>query len=148
MNARTQMNKTIQARRINPAAISVWIPVKIESEANLREHWRVRNKRKQDQQLAVIAGLKQFEPMLRSWPAWKVTLTRAGKRMLDDDNLAGGFKAVRDQIAKICDCDDGNRERWSWNYDQMTGKIYAVRIHIERVEVGARLCVVRIGGEA
>lgn len=60
-----------------------------------------------------------------------ITLTRvygAGRglknkaaRMLDSDNLAGAFKAVRDGVAEAMGIDDGS-ERLEWRYAQTQGE--------------------------
>jgi hypothetical protein len=47
-----------------------------------------------------------------------VSLVRYGRRRLDDDNLAGGFKPLRDAIARSLDMDDGDR-RLRWEYGQI-----------------------------
>lgn len=62
-----------------------------------------------------------------------ITLTRYGKRLLDDDNLAGSFKAIRDEIAKQLDRDDNPKSGLSWTYRQQVGKVYAVGILIEMI---------------
>ncbi len=64
-------------------------------------------------------------------PGYAVTLTRIGKRKLDSDNLQGGFKAIRDAIAKAFGIDDGS-DRWGWRYDQRVEKRYGIEITIER----------------
>ena len=51
---------------------------------------------------------------------------------LDTDNLAGGFKAVRDGIADWLGINDGDKAI-TWNYTQERGqpKQYAARVVIE-----------------
>lgn len=100
--------------------ISLNIPVKLVSEANMREHWAVKNKRKKLQQMVVayaLAGLKRDIP---AFPV-HVTITRVGVRKLDSDNLAGSAKGVRDMIANILGCDDGDESRVTWEYRQRRG---------------------------
>ncbi len=58
-----------------------------------------------------------------------VTLTRIGKRRLDDDNLAASFKYVRDQIAHMIGTDDGS-PLYTWVYKQQIGKVYGVEVEI------------------
>jgi hypothetical protein len=105
------------------------LPLRIESVANLREHWRQRAKRAQMQREAAHWALKgNAQP-----PAGPltVTLTRIGPRPLDTDNLAGGFKAVRDGVADWLMVDDGS-PLLTWVYAQERGapKTYACRIEI------------------
>lgn len=94
------------------------IPVLTVSEANTREHWTKRNRRKKAQQLATTCNLSALGAQLRPYgqPA-RVHLVRLGTRKLDSDNLAGSFKHVRDAIAAWFGFDDGD-ERTEWTYDQ------------------------------
>lgn len=50
----------------------------------------------------------------------RVTLVAVRQKRLDDDNLAGGFKALRDAIAESLGIDDGD-ERVEWIYRQQVG---------------------------
>lgn len=50
----------------------------------------------------------------------RVTLIAVRQKRLDDDNLAGGFKALRDAIAESFGIDDGD-ERVEWIYRQQGG---------------------------
>lgn len=106
------------------------LPIRIESVANLREHWRRRAKRSQLQREAAHYQLRALtdQPPL---PPVTVTLTRIGPRPLDDDNLAGGFKAVRDGVADWLMVDDGS-PLITWRYAQERGapKTYACRIEV------------------
>lgn len=115
-----------------PCAVSCCLPVKIESEANLREHHFSRARRSKRQRGVVRLMLGNHERMLRTWPAWRVTLHRIGKRKLDTDNLAGGFKHVRDEIAAICGVNDNDERRYEWVYTQATGKEYVAWVKIEK----------------
>ena len=106
------------------------IPIKLVSLANVRMHWRTlaRLKKKQRQQVAnAVLGHLPSMPI-------RVTLTRVGKRRMDNDNLAAAFKAVRDEIANIYGVDDGSMQ-YEWVYDQEIGKEYAVKILIESLPV-------------
>ena len=88
--------------------ICVTVPVKIVSNANQREHWR-------DRQAAawVLAG-KERPPA--AVPV-TITITRIGQQRMDDDNLAGGCKNIRDGISDWLALDDGSA--WlTWRYDQ------------------------------
>jgi hypothetical protein len=66
-----------------------------------------------------------------SYP-FTVTITRIGKRTLDDDNLAYAAKYLRDGIAEALGVDDGDRSKVRWEYAQETSKDdYKVRIQIK-----------------
>lgn len=107
------------------------VPIKIESEMNKRDHWSVRKKRFDAQRTAVWAAWprKRGKVVTLAVPVL-VTLTRVGKRRLDSDNLAGGFKSVRDEIARILGVDDGS-PKIRFAYEQTTGKAYAASVRIE-----------------
>lgn len=90
------------------------LPIRTQSEANLRQHWSVRHKRVAAQRAAVLLHLNALgvpEPPLL------VTLVRLAPNRLDSDNLAGAFKGVRDGIAEWLKIDDGD-DRVQWRYSQ------------------------------
>lgn len=93
------------------------LPIRTVSEANQREHWGNKLKRKHAQQLEVSAewGLDH-----RKIDAQQVELrfTRHSCQLMDPDNLAGAFKHIQDQVCKIIGIDDGDQERLSITYSQ------------------------------
>lgn len=101
------------------------LPLRIESCANKREHWSTRARRTKAHRLAALAVPVHPLPCI-------VTLIRVAPRKLDDDNLASGFKALRDGIADRFGVDDGD-PRIRFKYDQVRGKAkeYAARVHVE-----------------
>ena len=109
---------------------SLSIPVKLVSEANMREHWAIKNKRKRTQQAVVAYALLGCK--LPPLPV-HVVITRVGVRKLDSDNLAGSAKGVRDQIAKVLGCDDGDESKVTWEYRQRKGvpKEYSMDLIIQ-----------------
>lgn len=54
----------------------------------------------------------------RGEPIVVIILLRCGWRRVDDDNLAGGFKPLRDAIARSLDIDDDD-PRVLWEYAQI-----------------------------
>ena len=69
------------------------VPVRTVSEANGRDHWRVKAKRtKQHRRWAAALCPRHALPCV-------VTMTRLSAGELDDDNLRSALKAVRDGIA-------------------------------------------------
>ena len=112
-------------------------PVRIESEMNSREHWSSRRRRFDRQCLAVREAMRPAGGFVKDVGEWmksqsgvvRVKLTRVGKRKLDSDNLAGGFKAVRDQIAFLIGVDDGS-DLYVWEYAQEVGAEYGITIDI------------------
>lgn len=101
---------------------TITLPLRLVSALNVREHWRTRARRAKLHRNACIAI-----PKLRT-PA-TVLMTRLGPRTLDDDNLQGACKHVRDGIADRLGVDDGDGSV-SWLYAQERSKEYGVRIHI------------------
>lgn len=103
---------------------------KIESEANMRSHWRAKASRAKRQRLLAWAELRVVERHAFLGPV-AISLTRIAPRELDDDNLAAGFKATRDGVADWLGVDDGDK-RLSWRYAQERGapKTYQVRIEV------------------
>jgi hypothetical protein len=87
--------------------------------SNARLHWAAKAKKVQAQRRATAyrtpPGLKTLGPLLT------VTLTRVSARQLDDDNLRGALKAVRDQVACALGVDDGSA-LVRWEYRQEKGE--------------------------
>ena len=114
--------------------VAFYVPTKLVSEANMREHWAIKNKRKKTQQRAV--ELVWLAERVRVAPPVVVLLTRIGVRKLDSDNLAGSAKGVRDQIAKLIGVDDGDERKVRWEYAQRKGlpKQYGLEVRITELE--------------
>lgn len=106
------------------------LPIKVVSEANQAEHWRKRAKRKKAQKEAMHAFMAGLSSVAPPFPVIvKFTKLNWGKKALDTDNLAGAFKHVQDAMAEILGCDDGERDKVTWEYDQMP--YHAVGIYVE-----------------
>lgn len=124
--------------------VTITLPIRTVSEANQREHWATRWKRKLQQQRMVQFGCGAVHG--RAWrldcAAFHVTFTRIvpprGRRM-DQDNYAGSWKHIQDAVAHILGVDDGDVDRVEWVYaPQERGDRYAVRIEVrQRGEVAA-----------
>lgn len=102
--------------------LTLTIPCTVVSEANRRDYWAVRYRRSQQQKAATMIELAKecLSPKQRAarfGGAVTVRLTRAGGKRMDSDNLAGSFKAIRDQIAAWLGRDDGE-ESITWVYGQ------------------------------
>lgn len=108
------------------------IPIKLESQSNLSEHWTKKASRKKKQWKLVQMVLNRTQVK----PPCTVMLLRIAPRMLDeDDNLREAFKTIKDSIGDIlipglkpghADADP----RIKWLYAQKKGipKYYAVEI--------------------
>ncbi len=95
------------------------VAIKTAPGMNAREHFRVRSKRVKAEREAVgwmLAG--KPKPALPC----SVLLTRlAPSNGLDDDNLAGSLKAVRDAVAVWIGVDDRRRDVVRYRYAQKRG---------------------------
>ncbi len=109
--------------------ITFAIPIRTHSKLNQRIHWGARAKQAKAERTATWAAALPFAWDLR-WGANPavVTLTRVSPRELDDDNLRGALKAVRDEVARLLGVDDRDA-RVQWRYGQEKGKP-AVRVEV------------------
>lgn len=101
------------------------VDLRIESVANLREHWSQRARRAKVHREVIGWSLKTTKK-----PALPcvVTLTRIAPRPLDShDNLRIGCKAAVDAVADWLDVKD-NDSRLDWRYGQDKADRYALRI--------------------
>lgn len=81
----------------------LYVPVELVSEANQREHWAVKSKRKKRQRELVrlywkLAGAPMIEPPVKMR---LVRLHTSRRKIRDFDNLVGSFKAVIDEMAEL-----------------------------------------------
>lgn len=107
----------------------IHLPVKTVSTLNLREHWAQRARRAKTHRSAAFA-MTSTRAAAMALPV-TVTLTRfAPSNGLDDDNLRGALKSVRDGIADAFQLDDRD-PRIVWRYAQQRGKPYGVLIEME-----------------
>lgn len=96
--------------------IEVNLPLKIISVANAREyHYDRARRHRLHRRTAWLAMLSAMSTPPK--PPLTIRLTRIGPRLLDSDNLASGFKAVRDGIADWLKVDDGSADL-TWQYAQ------------------------------
>lgn len=116
--------------------IRIELPIRTQSEANMREHHMARaRRRKWQRNLIALAVRPRLAGMLDPLPC-VVTMTRVAPRALDDDNLQTSFKAIRDEIAAQLGCDDRD-PRVTWRYAQRRGAkgSYSVELVITPVSV-------------
>lgn len=109
-------------------------PIRIRSEANSREHWRVKSdRRKAQQQEMDVLLLNALQGRKIQLPC-TVTLTRIGPKLMDDDNWINGAKGIRDAIARRLGVDDGD-PMIQFRYDQtpVGRREYNVKVEISSV---------------
>ena len=102
------------------------VPLRTESKANQRAHWAERARQAKAERLAARTRFPRRDMV----PLVAVTLTRVGPRDLDDDNLAGALKNIRDGVADALRLDDAS-PLGAWRYRQERGA-YAVRVLVEQ----------------
>ena len=114
--------------------VDIFAPIIVVSEANLRGHWWSKDKRRREQRYAAAMVVRTYAPRLFLSNVTHVTLTRYGVRLLDTDNLAGAFKAVRDGIADALGVDDGTLP---WQYDQLKSQSLGIRISLRNTSTNS-----------
>ena len=97
----------------------ILLPIAAGRGMNDREHWRARARRVKAERQAVAALIRGCsKPALPC----SVLLTRvAPSNGLDDDNLAGSLKAVRDEVAAWLGVNDRDRKTVRYVYEQRRG---------------------------
>ena len=120
--AKTQAPIYLGSFALYAPLLRVEVPIRTVSEANQREHWTDRNRRKKSQQEATLLALHDFQASSPLGTLTKIAavgeaavgegvdvhLTRYASRALDSDNLVGSMKHVRDAIAYWLGIDDGD----------------------------------------
>lgn len=103
----------------------ILVPIRTVPGLNVREHHMARSRRVKAEREAVAWYLKGCAaPRLPC----SVLLTRQSPRgRLDDDNLPGSLKAVRDEIAAWLGVDDRHTHIVSYRYAQARGE-WGVRV--------------------
>ncbi len=115
------------------AVVDVVVPIRTTSKTNDRDHWRVRAKKTKAERDATSVVLAHrtgvavvfFDAPKGTRLRWRdpplpctVTLTRISERYLDDDNVRGALKAIRDEVAAFLGVDDRD-PRVVWAYAQL-----------------------------
>lgn len=107
-------------------------PIRVRS-LNSREHWRTKAKRVKAERRAIgfhwLAAQKRDD--IQDGPPYVVALYRIGPREMDDDNVVGALKHVRDAVAACLGFKDDNVPELEWQYGQLKGA-YAVRVEVYR----------------
>ncbi len=121
---------------------SITFPMKIESENTYRtiDHRRAmanmaRTKKQRNDTMLILASLPKPAHSVEGEPnRIRVTLTRISPGRLDkEENLTGGFKAVKDAVTEWCGLRDDSDPRFTWLYEQQGCplKQFGVRIDID-----------------
>ena len=102
-----------------PITLRCEFPLRTVPGVNLREHWAVKAKRvareRDRTRLALMAHVRELEGI---GSVDRVVFTRIAPRLVDSDNLANAFKAVRDETAKFLDVSDAPSGGVIWDCEQ------------------------------
>lgn len=101
--------------------------LRLDATPNARAHWSATAKKRARERAVIGAALRGITK-----PAgpWRVVITRAGPRAMDDDNRTAAAKGTRDAVAAWLGIDDGDDSvRWEVRGEVARG--YAVRVMIE-----------------
>ena len=116
---------------------TIAIPIegmRLGAALNARTHWTRRAARAKKERAVVAVALRcQWFPGIDApTPPTTCTLARIAPRLLDDDNLQGAFKSIRDEVAAFFGVDDGPKGPIAWRYEQRKGapRQYAVQIQL------------------
>jgi hypothetical protein len=105
------------------------IPLRTSGGLNSREHHHARSRRVKAEREAGCYVTPAGFPL-----PCVVTLTRESSGTLDDDNLPGALKGVRDGIAdKLGIKDNDPRVAWRYGQAKVPQQRYGVRIELETV---------------
>jgi hypothetical protein len=118
--------------------MSWYVPIKVVSSGNIREHWAVKKKREDK----YVKELLEIKPQVSNvFLPCEVNLTRVAPRKLDIDNLLYSFKKIRDTIADfiVPNLRPGQADSYpglTFSYDQRKGstKEYAIIVTIIKDE--------------
>lgn len=121
------------------------LPLRTKSEANQREHWRAKAARTAEQRRGVTRHCQALRNAFDEDADLEVVLTRIAPRQLDEDNLAGSFKAVQDAVANLLERDDRPGQGVEWVYRQEKGapREYAVRVEVQSLTLDDRIARAR-----
>ena len=117
------------------APLELTLPIRTTRGLNDRAHWAAKHQKAKKERgtACMLVRLRMnMQPRLFGYPII-VTLTRLSSSALDDDNLQGALKSVRDGIADAFECDDSGRSRLRFVYMQEKCKrgAFGVKVRIE-----------------
>lgn len=123
-----------------PPLLAVTFDVETRSEANRRDRF-ARTKRTAAAREATIEAVSLAlaeGQRLPEDPPYFVRFTRLAPVLLDDDNLGGALKSVRDAVAAMLKVDDGS-PAFGKRCEQEERKKFGVRVEVWELRAAARL---------
>lgn len=119
---------------VTPQRLS--IPLRTGPGMNIREHHYERSRRVKRERIATAWAFQAAPHLQRPALPVLVTLTRCGpSRGLDDDNLAGSLKGVRDAVAEWLLVDDAD-PAIRFAYTQRREKAWTVQVALQPMPQG------------
>lgn len=113
-----------------PYSIDLTLPLKTVAGLNAREHHFTRAARVRKERVTARNALSERLARRSGLPC-TVTLTRVSPGTLDDDNLEGALKAVRDGVADALRVDDADsRVRWQYAQAKCQRGAYRVLVNL------------------
>lgn len=116
------------------AVIEGWRPTAKTHGQNARRHWGERAKTARQDRFRAVAALHRAQwPRVLPWPRavlWITLEMRRGK-LMDDDNVTGVGKSIRDGIANYFDCTDAPDGPITWRYRAIRGSADRVVLTLE-----------------
>jgi hypothetical protein len=114
---------------------TVDVPIVLVSEANAREHWSARHRRRKEQRQMVALAWRAAGVKVPVFHVAHVELTRLcppRNRSKDSDNLAMSLKSVRDEVAVLLGRDDADLrgESIRWECKQLPNLRHLVKIKV------------------
>lgn len=110
-------------------SIRVEFPLNLVSLDNARWHWAKKAKYVKDCRFVARAQVRAAIRYAVRLPLI-VTLTRYGWNEMDDDNLRGAFKPLRDGVADGLNLPN-DRDGVTWRYAQVVDRKHTPRIVVE-----------------
>lgn len=111
--------------------VAFWLPLHLVAQVQSREHWRAIHARATRHKVTAWAiGMAELRRAGAPRAPYRVKIVRIGPRRMDDDNVVGSAKAVRDGIAQLLGVDDGDRKAIRFTYGQRIGN-YGVNVTIK-----------------
>jgi hypothetical protein len=79
---------------------------------------------------ALVAAVKTAQGLFKTDAKLRIVITRGYQQTeLDTDNLVGGCKPFRDEIAKLIGRDDAERYGIEWQYEQAKTPFHKIEIY-------------------
>jgi hypothetical protein len=106
--------------------LTLFVPIRLRSPQNLREHWGGRASRVRKQRDATAAAVyvadarhatfRQLRAAAATGTTLEVTFEGHVPRLMDSDNYIGACKASRDALAQLLGISDGPEAGHVWTY--------------------------------